>query len=158
MTEDFYVHRWFMHVFDEPGDQLETCVKALVKALKWRKDESVGGNTLTRICELSLYPLPSWGGSVFWTFINKTPGVEHINLEISIYAAIVYIIRMLTFSAITSDKLSPLLKEKGSLYIKNKDKDGWPLLVFAVKKHVKGMESVELMKHHFLYYLDRIDR
>ena len=59
---------------------------------------------------------------------------------------------------ITTDTLSPTLKEKGSLYLKNKDKDGWPLLVFALRKHTKGTESPELMKQHFLYYMDRIDR
>ena len=63
----------------------------------------------------------------------------------------------LNILAITPD-LSPVLKEKGSLYTKNKDKDGWPLLVFAVEKHVKGLESPEIMKQYFLYYLDRIDR
>ena len=62
------------------------------------------------------------------------------------------------FLGITSDTLSPVLKERGSLYLKNKDKDGWPLLVFAVRKHVKGIESPEIMKQHFLYYMDRIDR
>ena len=59
---------------------------------------------------------------------------------------------------ITTDTLSPTLKERGSLYLKNKDKDGWPLLVFALRKHTKGTESPELMKQHFLYYMDRIDR
>ena len=59
---------------------------------------------------------------------------------------------------INSDTLSPTLKERGSLYLRNKDKDGWPLLVFAVRKHTKGIESPELMKQHFLYYMDRIDR
>ena len=47
MHEDYYVHRWFMHVFDDPGDQVETCLKALIKALKWRKDESVRGKNLS---------------------------------------------------------------------------------------------------------------
>ena len=63
-----------------------------------------------------------------------------------------------TILGITTDTLSPTLKERGSLYLKNKDKDGWPLLVFAVRKHTKGIESPELMKQHFLYYMDRIDR
>lgn len=66
--------------------------------------------------------------------------------------------RLNLFSGITSDSLSPVLKERGSLYLRNKDKDGWPLLVFAVRKHIKGMESPEIMKQHFLYYMDRIDR
>merc|ERR1712055_1226302 len=56
-----------------------------------------------------------------------------------------------------SDKLNPILKQKGSLYMKNKDKDGCPLLVFTMAKHVKG-EYPEEMKKLFVYYLDRIDR
>ena len=44
LTEDFYVHRWFMHVFDMPGDQIETCTNNMIKALKWRKDENIRGN------------------------------------------------------------------------------------------------------------------
>ena len=51
----------------------------------------------------------------------------------------------------------PTLKQKGNLYMKNKDKDGCPLLVFAMAKHVKG-ELPQEMKQLFLYYLDRIDR
>ena len=102
MTEDSYIHRWFKHVFYLAGEQLDTCVKSMIKALKWRKDENIRG--------------------------------------------------------ITTNVLSPLLKEKGSIYMKNKDKDGWPLLVFAVHKHIKGEENPELMKQYFLYYLDRIDR
>ena len=64
----------------------------------------------------------------------------------------------LLLSALSVKMLSPLLKEKGALYVRNNDKDGWPLLVFAVKKHVKGLESPDLMKQYFLYYLERMDR
>ena len=102
MREDYYVHRWFMHVFDMAGDQIETCTNNMIKALRWRKDENVRG--------------------------------------------------------LTAETLSPILKERGSLYLRNKDKDGWPLLVFAVRKHTKGIESPEIMKQYFLYYMDRIDR
>ena len=101
MTEDFYVHRWFMHMHDAKGDQLEASIKTMISALKWRKVEKI--------------------------------------------------------REITADKLNPMLKQKGSLYMKNKDKDGCPLLVFAMAKHVKG-ECPEEMKKQFLYYLERIDR
>ena len=101
MTEDFYVHRWFMHVFDAAGDQIDACVRKMTEALIWRKAQNVRG--------------------------------------------------------ITTDTLSPVLKEKGSFYMKNEDKDGCPLLVFAMAIHKKG-ESPALMKQHFLYYLERIDR
>ena len=43
LTEDYYIHRWFMHVFDMPGDQVETCTNNMIKALKWRKDENIRG-------------------------------------------------------------------------------------------------------------------
>ena len=49
LTEDFYVHRWFMHVFDMPGDQIETCTNNMIKALKWRKDENIRGNFYHKI-------------------------------------------------------------------------------------------------------------
>lgn len=100
--KDFYIHRWFMHYYDSKGDQLEACVKNLITALKWRKDEKIKEMT-------------------------------------------------------QSDKLNPVLKQKGSLYMKNKDKDGCPLLVFAMAKHVKG-EYPREMKQLFLYYLERIER
>ena len=102
MEEDFYVHRWFMQYYDTKGDQLEACVKNMITALKWRKDDKIRETTV-------------------------------------------------------SDKLNPVLKQKGSLYMKNKDKDGCPLLVFAMAKHVKGEYPGE-MKQLFLYYLERIDR
>ena len=47
LSEDYYVHRWFMHVFDMPGDQIETCTNNMIKALKWRKDENIRGNIST---------------------------------------------------------------------------------------------------------------
>ena len=51
------------------------------------------------------------------------------------------------------------LKEKGTLYSRNRDKDGKKLLVFDVKKHVKGKEPMgQEMKKFFLYHVERIDR
>ena len=47
LSEDYYIHRWFMHVFDMPGDQIETCTNNMIKALKWRKDENIRGNIST---------------------------------------------------------------------------------------------------------------
>jgi len=58
--------------------------------------------------------------------------------------------------SITSDKLNPELKQKGSIYMKNKDNDGCPLLVFAMAKHKKG-QHVDEMKKLFIYYLERIE-
>ena len=123
-----------MHVFDMPGDQIETCTNNMIKALKWRKDENIRGNEYQNIVILLLSD-------------RKKPAI-------SVNHSLIVILIL----EITSDTLSPVLKERGSLYLKNKDKDGWPLLVFAVRKHVKGIESPEIMKQHFLYYMDRIDR
>ena len=58
---------------------------------------------------------------------------------------------------LTSAMLNPEVKQKGSIYMRNKDKDGCPLLVFAMAKHKKG-EHVDDMKKLFIYYLERIDR
>ena len=123
-----------MHVFDMPGDQIETCTNNMIKALKWRKDENIRGNEYQNIVILLLS--------------------DRKKSAISVNHSLIVILIL----EITSDTLSPVLKERGSLYLKNKDKDGWPLLVFAVRKHVKGIESPEIMKQHFLYYMDRIDR
>jgi hypothetical protein len=102
MEDDFYVHRWFMQLYDAKGDQLEACFKNMITALMWRKDGNIRETT-------------------------------------------------------TEDKLNPVLKQKDILYMKNKDKDGCPLLVFAMAKHVKG-EYPEEMKQLFIYNLERIDR
>lgn len=50
------------------------------------------------------------------------------------------------------------IRERGQLYIHNKDKDGKTLLVFAVKNHRRGEESMDDMKRTFLYFLERIER
>lgn len=50
------------------------------------------------------------------------------------------------------------MKENGELYVHGRDKDGKVLLVFAVKKHVKGTESMDELKRFFIYYMERIDR
>lgn len=101
MKDDAYVSRWFMHMYDAKGVQLDSCIQTMIAALKWRKHEKVND--------------------------------------------------------ITADNLNPDVKQKGSIYMKNKDKDGCPLLVFAMAKHVKG-EHPDDMKKLFIYYLDRIDR
>ena len=42
--------------------------------------------------------------------------------------------------SITSSDLNEDLKAKGSLYLRNRDADGKQLLIFDVKKHIKGMD------------------
>ena len=59
---------------------------------------------------------------------------------------------------ITADDVNPRLKENGELYVHGRDKDGKVLLVFAVKKHFKGTESMDELKRFFIYYMERIDR
>ena len=57
MTEDFYIHRWFMHVFDMPGDQTDTCTNNMIKALRWRKDENIRGMYLIN-CKFLVGSIP----------------------------------------------------------------------------------------------------
>ncbi len=59
---------------------------------------------------------------------------------------------------ITVDHLNPRLKGHGELYVHGRDKDGKVLMVFAVKKHVKGTENMDDLKKFFVYYMERIER
>ena len=54
--------------------------------------------------------------------------------------------------------LSEGLKSKGSLYSKNRDKEGKKMLIFDVKKHVKGKDPMPEMKKFFLYHVERRER
>ena len=40
-TDDQYVARFWMHVFDQPGEQSTEAINCVVKALKWRKEFGV---------------------------------------------------------------------------------------------------------------------
>ena len=40
-TDDQYVARFWMHVFDQPGEQAQEAINCVVKALKWRKEFGV---------------------------------------------------------------------------------------------------------------------
>ena len=59
---------------------------------------------------------------------------------------------------ITVEQLNQRLKGHGELYVHGRDKDAKVLMVFAVKKHIKGTENMDDMKKFFLYMLERIDR
>ena len=59
---------------------------------------------------------------------------------------------------ITSADLDQGLKDKGSLYLRNRDADGKQLLIFDVKKHIKGSAVMDDMQRMFLYFLERVDR
>jgi len=58
---------------------------------------------------------------------------------------------------LTLDKLNPNVRQKGSIYMKNKDVNGYPLLLFSMGTHIKG-ENPEETKKLFIYYLEKIDR
>jgi len=60
--------------------------------------------------------------------------------------------------SITSSDLNEDLKAKGSLYLRNRDADGKQLLIFDVKKHIKGSAVMDDMQRMFLYFLERVDR
>jgi len=53
---------------------------------------------------------------------------------------------------------SAQLLDRGTLFSRNRDKDGMKLLVFCVGKHVKGIEKAEDMKKFFVYQLERLGR
>ena len=42
--------------------------------------------------------------------------------------------------------------------MRNRDADGKQLLVFEVKKHIKGVNNMNDMHRMFLYFLERVDR
>ncbi len=56
------------------------------------------------------------------------------------------------------EQLNPRLKGHGELYVHGRDKDGKVLMVFAVKKHIKGTEKMDDLKTFFIYMMERIDR
>jgi len=60
--------------------------------------------------------------------------------------------------SLTSANLDDGLKNKGSLYLRNRDADGKQLLIFDVKKHIKGAANMDDMQRMFLYFLERVDR
>ncbi len=59
---------------------------------------------------------------------------------------------------IKSEDIPQGMKDVGSLYLHNRDTEGKQLLVFDVKKHVKGAFKTEEMHRAFIYFLERIDR
>ena len=64
----------------------------------------------------------------------------------------------LNFLVIKSADIDQGLKNKGSLFLRNRDADGKQLLVFDVKKHVKGAANMDDIQRMFLYFLERVDR
>lgn len=52
----------------------------------------------------------------------------------------------------------PGILERGTLFARNRDRDGRKLLVFCVGKHIKGTEKMEDMKKFFVYYMERLAR
>ena len=59
---------------------------------------------------------------------------------------------------ITVENLNQRLKGHGELYVHGRDKDAKVLMVFAVKKHIKGTEAMDDMKKFFVYMMERVDR
>jgi hypothetical protein len=59
---------------------------------------------------------------------------------------------------VTMEQLNQRLKGHGELYVHGRDKDGKVLMVFAVKKHIKGTEKMDDLKTFFIYMMERIDR
>lgn len=59
---------------------------------------------------------------------------------------------------IKSSDLEDSLKNKGALYLRNRDVDGKQLLIFDVKKHIKGVNKINDVHRMFHYFLERVDR
>ena len=59
---------------------------------------------------------------------------------------------------IKSNDLEDSLKNKGALYLRNRDVDGKQLLIFDVKKHIKGVNKINDVHRMFHYFLERVDR
>jgi len=59
---------------------------------------------------------------------------------------------------ITENSIQKKFKDQGTLFTRNRDKDGKKLLIVALRKHVKGVENMEDLKKYFIYYLERLQR
>ena len=102
LSEDFLVHRYFMHVYDLSGDQMENAITMVINSFKWRLETGIAD--------------------------------------------------------IAESELNENLKNKGVLYLRNRDRDRKRMLVFAVHKHHKGDASMDEMKKYFLYFVERVER
>ena len=101
MNKDDYVSRFFMHVADVSGNQIDNAINMIYRSFKFRKENNP--------------------------------------------------------AELTSADLDEGLKNKGSLFLRNRDADGKQLLVFDVKKHIKGAANMEDIQKMFLYFLERVD-
>lgn len=48
--------------------------------------------------------------------------------------------------------------EEGSLFVRNRDRDGKSLLIFKCKKHVKGQKDLDDLKRCVIYWFERTER
>lgn len=48
--------------------------------------------------------------------------------------------------------------EEGSIFVRNRDKDGKSLLILKCKKHVKGQKDFEELKKVVIYWFERVER
>lgn len=48
--------------------------------------------------------------------------------------------------------------EEGSIFVRNRDKDGKSLLILKCKKHVKGQKDFEELKKVVIYWFERAER
>lgn len=95
--------------------------------------------------------------SRFFMHCTEIPGDHMKNTEEMIYRSLKFR-KEKSVLGIRSSDLDEGLKAKGSLYLRNRDTDGKQLLVFDVKKHIKGAANMDDMQKMFLYFLERVDR
>ena len=46
LTDSYYVHRFYMHVFELSGDQMENAIQYIINCFKKRKESGVAGETM----------------------------------------------------------------------------------------------------------------
>jgi len=93
----------------------------------------------------------------FWKHVFANPGPQEEETAIMIVNTARWRKEFGSGEIHDSDFTVQLL-DRGTLFSRNRDKDGMKLLVFCVGKHVKGIEKAEDMKKFFVYHLERLTR
>jgi len=113
--------------------------------------ENYEADDIRRVMEDDLYL------ARFFKHVWDEPG-EQTELGVTMIINALQWRKTMAVKGMTAETLKQSIKDRGNLYMHNKDKDGKMLLVLAVKNHKRGEESMDDMKRVFLYYMERIDR
>ena len=47
LTDNYYVHRFYMHVFELSGDQMENAIQFIINCFKKRKESGCAGKKIS---------------------------------------------------------------------------------------------------------------